>query len=54
MVTVEAKRMPTVMLAPVATPRAAMRMMSSEQFLDPISLYRNDRYIENGGRQERI
>lgn len=54
MVTVEAKRMPTVMLAPVATPRATMRMMSSKHVLDPISLYRNYRYIENGGRQERI
>lgn len=54
MVTVEAKRMPSVMLATVATPRAAMGMMSSKHVLDPVSLYRNYRYIENGDRQERI
>ncbi|MCY1645978.1 hypothetical protein OVA11_02545 [Caulobacter sp. SL161] len=54
MVTVEAKRMPTVMLAPVATPHAAVGMMSSKHVLDPVSLYRNYRYIENGDRQERI
>lgn len=49
----ESKRMPPVMFVGLAAPVAPVMMMSSKHVIyDPISLYRNDRYIETGFGQE--
>jgi hypothetical protein len=49
---VEAEGMTAVMLVGVTAPGAAVVMVSSKHILDPISLYRNDRYIGLADRQE--
>jgi hypothetical protein len=52
---VEAEGVTAVMLVAMTAPVAAVVMVSSKHFvLDPISLYRNDRYIGLEIRQERI
>jgi hypothetical protein len=49
---VEAEGMTAVMLVGVTAPVAAVVMVSSKHFLDPVSLYRNNRYIGSTAGQE--
>jgi presenilin-like A22 family membrane protease len=52
MAAVEAEGVTAVMLVGVTAPVAAVVMVSSKHVSDPISLYRNDRYIGLADRQE--